>query len=173
MIHGARMLIGLGVVVSALSGCDDTVDDSRVEDFLRENAQAPGLIESVDCPDDVAIDEGDTFVCQVHTKNGGLEAVTMEQVDDDRVEAVGFKQLRLPRGGNLKIIPENVEALIRGQAPEPERIVSIDCPAEVAIEEGSRFKCLVRFADGSQDRVTIVQRDALGNVEIARDQGSG
>lgn len=163
------MLIALGVVVSALSGCDDTVDDGRVEEFLRENAQAPALIESVDCPDDVEIDEDDTFECQVHTRNGGLEAVTIRQVEDDRVEPVGFRQVRLPRGDDLRIIPENVEALIRGQAPEPERIVSIDCPAEVAIEEGSRFRCLVRFADGSQERVTIVQRDDLGNVEIARD----
>ena len=164
------MLIGIGVVVSVLSGCADTVDDGRVEEFLRENAQAPALIESVDCPDDVEIDEGDTFECRVQTRNGGVEAVTLEQVEDDRVQPVGFRQVRLPRGHDLKIIPENVEALIRGQAPEPEEIVSIDCPPDVAIEEGLRFRCLVRFADGSEDRVTIVQRDDLGNVEIARDE---
>lgn len=167
------MLIVSGVVVSAVTGCADTVDDGRVEDFLRDNAQAPALIESVDCPDDVRIDEGDTFECRVHTKGGGLEAVTIKQVDDGRVEPLAFRQVRLPRGRDLKIIPENVEALIRARAPEPELIVSIDCPAEVAIEEGSRFRCLVRFADGSEDRITIVQRDDLGNVEIARDAKPG
>ncbi|MEA2387051.1 MAG: hypothetical protein QOJ22_1225 [Thermoleophilaceae bacterium] len=163
------MLIGLGVVMSALSGCSDTVDDGRVEDFLRENAQAPALIESVECPGDVEIDEGDTFVCEVHTRGGGLETVTLEQVGDERVEPIGFKQVRLPRGRDLKIIPENVEALIRSRAPEPDRIVSIDCPAEVPLESGLRFRCLVRFADASEERVTVVQRDDLGNVEIAAD----
>jgi hypothetical protein len=171
MIHGALMLIAAGVVVSALAGCDDTVDDGRVEKFLLENAQAPALIESVDCPDDVEIDEGDTFVCEVHTKGGGLETVTLRQVADERVEPVAVKQVRLPRGRELRIIPENVESLIRGRAPQPERIVSIDCPPDVPIEKGATFKCTVRFVDDSEEKVTIVQRDDLGNIEIARGAG--
>ena len=90
----------------------------------------------------------------------------MRQVEDERVELVGTKQVRLPEGTDVKIIPENVEALIRGQAQKPERIVSVDCPAGVELEKGSTFRCLVRFADGSQTKVAIVQRDDLGNVAI-------
>ena len=160
------MLIAAGVVVSALGGCDETVDDGRLEEFLRENAQAPSLIESVECPDDGEVDEGDTFDCRVHTTGGGLETVTIRQIGDERFERAATRQVRLPRGRPLKIIPENAEAYIRAQAPEPERIVSIDCPPNVAIEKGRRFRCVVRFADGSKDRVTIVQRDALGNIAI-------
>jgi len=152
--------------VSALAACGtETVDDEQVEDFLRENAQAPALIDSVDCPDDVEIDEGDTFDCEVNTKGGGLEVVTMRQVEDEGVERESVRQVRLPEG-DVKIIPENVEALIRGQAADPERIVSVDCPAGIEIEKGRRFRCVVRFDDGSEQNVTIVQRDDVGNVEI-------
>lgn len=160
------MLVVGGVVVSALAGCSENLDDEKVEDFLLENAQAPALIESIDCPSDIEVDEGSTFDCEVHTKGGGLEISTMRQVDDERVELAGTKQVRLPEGTDVKIIPENVEALIRGQAPEPEKVVSVDCPAGIDIEKGSTFRCLVRFADGTQTKVAIVQRDDLGNVQI-------
>jgi hypothetical protein len=159
------MLIAGGVVVS-LAGCSDTVDDEKVEDFIRDNAQVPALIESVDCPSDVEIDEGDTFDCDVHTRGGGLEVVRMRQVEDERVERESVRQVRLPEGEDVKIIPENVESLIRGRAPDPERIVSVDCPAGIEIEKGRTFRCVVRFDDGTQEKVTIVQRDDVGNVEI-------
>jgi hypothetical protein len=159
------MLVTAGVVVS-LAGCSEQVDDEKVEDFLLENAQAPALIESIDCPDDVDIDEGDTFECEVHTKGNGLEVSTLRQVEDERVELVGTKQVRLPEGEDVRIIPENVEALIRGQAPEPQRIVSVDCPAGVEIEKGATFRCVVRFDDGTKEKVTIVQIDDVGNVKI-------
>ena len=152
--------------MSALAGCSENIDDEKVEDFLLDNAQAPALIESIDCPSDLEVDEGSTFDCEVHTRGGGLEISTMRQVEDERVELVGTKQVRLPEGTDVKIIPENVEALIRGQAQKPERIVSVDCPAGVELEKGSTFRCLVRFADGSQTKVAIVQRDDLGNVAI-------
>jgi hypothetical protein len=162
------MLVVGGVVVSALAGCSENLDDQKVEDFLLDNAQAPALIQSIDCPSDVEVDEGSTFDCEVHTRGGGLEVSTLRQVEDERVELVGTKQVRLPEDADVKIIPENVEALIRGQAPEPDRIVSVDCPAGIEVEKGSTFRCNVRFADGTQTKVAIVQRDDLGNVEIKR-----
>jgi NAD(P)H-hydrate repair Nnr-like enzyme with NAD(P)H-hydrate epimerase domain len=162
------MLVVGGVVVSALAGCSENLDDQKVEDFLLDNAQAPALIQSIDCPSDVEVDEGSTFDCEVHTRGGGLEVSTLRQVEDERVELVGTKQVRLPEDADVKIIPENVEALIRGQAPEPDRIVSVDCPAGIEVEKGSTFRCTVRFADGTQTKVAIVQRDDLGNVEIKR-----
>jgi hypothetical protein len=154
--------------VSALGGCSEKVDNGEVEDFIRENAQAPALIESVDCPDDVEIDEGDTFECDVRTKGGGFEKVTMRQGEDGDVELAGTRQVQLPDGRDTEIIPENVEALIRGQAPEPERIVSVDCPAGIKLSAGARFDCVVRLDDGTKTKVPIFQRDALGNVQISR-----
>ena len=163
------MLVAGAVLVLAAAGCGtEKVDDGEVEDFLLENAQAPALIESIDCPDDVEIDEGATFECDVHTKGNGLEVVTMRQVEDEQVVRESDRQVRLPEGQDVQIIPENVESLIRSQAKEPERIVSVDCPAGVEIEKGATFKCVARFDDGTQEKVTIVQRDDLGNVEIKR-----
>jgi len=155
--------------VSALAGCSENLDDEKVEDFLLDNAQVPALIESVDCPSDIEVDEGATFDCEVHTRGGGLETSTLRQVDDDGdIELVGTKQVRLPEGTDVKIIPENVEGFIRGQAREPDRIASVDCPSGIEIEKGSTFRCIVRFDDGDQTKVTIVQRDDVGNVEIKR-----
>jgi hypothetical protein len=92
------MLVAAGVIVS-LAGCgNDTIDDEKVEEFMRDTAQAPALIESVDCPSDVEIDEGSTFTCDVHTRGGGLEKATMRQVEDERVQLVGTEQVRLPEG---------------------------------------------------------------------------
>ena len=154
--------------MSALGGCSENVDDGKVEDLIRENAVAPTLIESVDCPDDVEIDEGDKFDCDVRTKGGGFEKVTVRQLEDERVELAGTRQVQLPEGRDTEIIPENVEALIRAQAKEPDRIVSVDCPPGVKLSAGARFDCVVRFDDGTKTKVPIVQRDALGNVEISR-----
>jgi len=157
-----------GAVVVLLGGCGtEHVDDGKVEDFLLENAQAPALIESIECPEDVEIDEGATFDCEVHTKGNGLEVVTLRQVEGESVQREAVRQVRLPEGQNVEIIPENVESLIRGQAPEPERIVSVNCPSGIAIEKGRRFACIVRFDDGTEVTVKIVQRDDVGNVEIA------
>jgi hypothetical protein len=160
------MLVVAGVFVSALAGCGEELDAEKVEDFLRENSQAPALIEAVECPEGVEVDEGDTFECEIRTKGGGIETATLRQTGDARVELAATRQVRLPRGEDLEIIPENVENLIRANAPEPERIVSVDCPANVELEEGAMFRCVVRFSDGSRERVPIVQRDDLGNVEI-------
>ena len=85
--------------MSALAGCSETVDDEKVEEFLLENAQAPALIESIDCPDDVEIDEGDTFECEVHTKGGGLEIGRRSARSRTSASTlVGTKQVRLPEG---------------------------------------------------------------------------
>jgi hypothetical protein len=161
------MLVAGAVLVSAVAACGtDKVDDEKVEDFLLENAQAPALIESIECPEDVEIDEGSTFECEVHTKGNGLEVVTMRQVEDEGVVRESDRQVRLPEGQAVEIIPENAETLIRSQAEDPERIVSVDCPAGVELEKGATFRCTVRFDDGTQEKVAIVQVDDLGNIGI-------
>ena len=70
-----------------------------------------------------------------------------------------------PGGHDVKIIPENVEALIRGRPRAgPDRVGRL--PRGIEIEKGSTFRCLVRFDDGTQTKVAIVQRDDRRNVEI-------
>jgi hypothetical protein len=170
MIHAARMLIVAGVVVSAAPGCgDQTLDGGKVEDYLRDHARVPQVIAEVDCPDGRDAREGDTFECTISLEGGGEETATLRQVDGDGgFRIVGYRQTKLPpdRAG-LTIIPENVEAYIRGNADSPERILSVDCPASVPLAKGRSFECVVRYLDRTKALVEITQVDELGNVKIA------
>lgn len=164
------MLVACGALVLGLAGCGDkTIDGDEVEDFIREGARVPQVIESVECPDERDVEEGDTFECKIVAEDGSEEAVTVRQEDDDgTVAIVGNRQTRLPDDRkNLEILPENVESLIRGAAKDPEAILSVDCPSGVKVKENDRFRCVVRYRDRTEEVVEILQRDALGNVEIA------
>jgi hypothetical protein len=145
-----------------------TLDATRVEDYVREQSRVPQVIRDVICPEDRPFEKGDTFECRILIEDGSEEAIKIRQDDDDgTIVAAGNRQTRLPRDrSNLEILPENVEALIRGEAPQRRRIVSVDCPAGVELRKGATFECVVRFDDRSETIVEITQRDALGNVEI-------
>lgn len=171
MIHGARMLVATAVAVLLLAGCgeSDKIDPDKVEDHIRDQSGTPQIIEDVVCPDDVKTKEGATFECTLVLTDGSEESVTIRQEDDEgTIVIAGNRQTKLPEDRtNLEILPENVEALIRGSAKAPERILSVDCPAGIRLELGRRFECVVRYTDKTEEIVEIVQRDKLGNVEIA------
>lgn len=164
------MLIGLSATcLLALGGCGQKeIDADKVERFILDETRVPDAVETVACPEGVEVEEGNTFDCKIVATNGSEEAVTIEQQDDEgTVAIVGNRQTKLPENTeDLTIIPENVEALIRGAAEDDVTIVSVDCPPDVPLEEGRSFECLVRFDDEREERVEITQRDELGNVEI-------
>jgi hypothetical protein len=165
------MLIATGVVVSLGAGCgDEQLDSGKAEDYVREQARIPDVIEDVTCPEDIDAQEGETFECRISLRDGAEEATRIRQLDDEgSIEIVGHRQTRLPRDTtNVKIIPENVEAYIRGNARDPERVLSVDCPADVPLQKGRTFSCVVRFLDRTTTRVKITQVDELGNVKLAR-----
>ena len=164
------MLVVSAVAALALGGCgENEIDAGKVEDFVRDNARVPQAIDSVTCPEGIEVEEGDTFDCKIVAKDGSEEAVSLLQEDDDgTVTITGNRQTKLPpQAEDVEIIPENVEALIRGAAEEPDKIVSVDCPSGIGLQEGRKFDCVVRYTTGSEEIVEIVQRDDLGNVEIA------
>ena len=153
--------------MSALAGCSENLDDEKVEDFLLDNAQVPALIESVDCPSDIEVDEGATFDCEVHTRGGGLEISTLRQVDDEGTSSSsGRSRSGSRRARTSRSFPRTSRRSSAARRREPDRIASVDCPSGIEIEKGSTFRCIVRFDDGDQTKVTIVQRDDVGNVEI-------
>lgn len=164
------MLVVSAVSVLALSGCGkEEIDDQKVEDFIRDEARVPAAIESVTCPEGRELEKGDTFDCKLVATDGSEEAVTIRQEDDDgNVTMVGNRQTKLPPDTeNVEIVPENVEALIRGNAKDPDAVASVDCPAGIGLKKGRKFDCTVRYADKSEEIVEITQRDELGNVEIS------
>ena len=160
---------GAIVAVALLAaGCGEQVIDSeRVEGVIRAS---PGLrvpIAAAACPEDVALEDGATFECKVRYENGSEEAWTIEQLDEKgTVRATQVLQTKLPDDrSEVRIIPENVEALIAQSATKP--VEDVDCPTGIELEKGAKFKCVASFRDGTSESVTIVQRDDLGNVEIA------
>jgi len=159
----------LAVAVAApLAGCGDRViDGDGVEDVIRATPRLKVPIAAVDCPGDVAVKDGNTFECRVRYENGSEEAWTMEQLDDQgTVRTSQILQTKLPDDGSKpRIIPANVEALIQQSATKP--LEDVDCPAGVKVKKGASFTCTARFRDGTEEKVRIVQRDDLGNVEVA------
>lgn len=165
------MLVVSAVAVLALGGCggDDKIDAGKAEQYVRDTARAPQLIDDVICPEDLKAKTGRTFECKILVKDGSEEVVTIRQTDDDvHIEIAGNRQTKPPRDqSDFRILPENVEDLIRASAEEREDIVSVDCPADVKVREGNDFECSARLDDGSERVYEIHQRDDLGNVELA------
>lgn len=162
------MLIVAGVVVSLGAGCgDEQLDDARVEEFIRDHAPAPALISAIECPEDQDVEHGARFDCRVDTSRGGREVAAVRQLGDGDFVWLGNRVERLPRG-QRHVVPENVEDYIRGQAEEPERLVSVACPPDVRLRKGTGFKCVARFVDGRREIVRVTQLDARGNVRLRR-----
>jgi hypothetical protein len=157
----------LGIVALPLAACgEQQIDAEKVERFIRATPDLKVPMTAADCPSDVALDQGGTFECKVRYENGSEEAWTMEQLDGDgSVRTSQVLQTKLPDNRTkVRIIPANVEALIVRSATKP--LEDVDCPDDVEVEKGATFKCVARFRDGTKERVTITQRDDLGNIEV-------
>ena len=161
------------IVLAALlaaAGCGgEKIDANKVEDLIREGSANERVIESITCPENVEIDEGDRFDCRIEVTDGSEEAVTVEQLDDDgSVRVVGTRQTRLPRGGRgVTIKAVNVERLIDRASPLGKPLRRVRCPDGVRLKRGATFECSVVAADGERAGVTIAQQDHLGNIRIA------
>ena len=161
------MSAALGAVALSLAACgEQSVDSASVESFIRAT---PGLkvpVTAADCPSDVPLKKGDTFECKVSYENGSAESWTLEQLDGDgAVRTTQVLQTKLPDDrSEIRILPENVEALIAQSATKP--LEDVDCPADVKVKEGATFTCTASFRDGTKEKVRVLQRDALGNVEV-------
>jgi hypothetical protein len=81
---------GLLLLVVLLGACqvsvsDDTLDADKLElEVGRGIEEQTGIqVESVDCPDDVQIQAGDTFTCTVTAEDGSTAPVDVTQQDDE------------------------------------------------------------------------------------------
>lgn len=165
------MLVACGAAVVLLGGCgeDDQIDAAEAESFIRERSRAPQVIDEVICPDGVEAAEGRTFDCRIMVEDGSEEEITLRQTDEEgHVEVIGNRQVKAPTDKKaFRILPENVESLIRSSPTDEGDLVSIDCPDGVKVRQGNDFECVGRRADGRRVVYSIHQRDDLGNVEIA------
>ena len=85
------MLAAAGLSVIAVAACgEQTIDADEVEDNLSSRAQEAlnvsgntSTVSSVECPDDVPAETGETFDCDVEFSDGTSGAWTQEVTDGD------------------------------------------------------------------------------------------
>ena len=79
-------LAALALALLAIAGCGDTIVDlSKTEDQIKANVEHTQheKVDSVDCPDDVAVEPKAKFSCTVHLSDGGTAKANLEIRDED------------------------------------------------------------------------------------------
>ncbi len=83
------MKTGISAVVAAafllLVGCSQTLDIAKAEEEIQAGIeeQTGASVTSVDCPDDVPLEEGNSFTCDVQGDDGSTGTVDVTQTDDE------------------------------------------------------------------------------------------
>ncbi len=155
----------LGACSGSVSiGSSDTLDTAKLEKAIRKEVddKLPIRIGAVTCPDDIKIDEGEIFSCQVVIDDQELE-IEVEQTDDagnvdfHAVEAV----LDIDQASEFV---ENYATDQLGTA------ASANCGEGrvLILEPGRTFQCNV--SDGNDvTTATVTVKDVDGNVSVELD----
>ena len=71
MTKRASTTIAAAAVALLLAACSSTVDSAELEEEIKTQleTQVGEELESVDCPEDISADEGDTFTCTLTDRN--------------------------------------------------------------------------------------------------------
>ena len=84
-------LAAFGALALASAACQQTVtlDDANLERILTERLQGQGVtVNSIDCPDDRPLQQGDTFTCTADTDAGTL---TFAVTQTDNIGNVSYE----------------------------------------------------------------------------------
>lgn len=79
----------LAALALALAGCDVTVTNylnvDRAEEVISEGIteQTGIVVQSVECPDDVVLEEGHEFECTMTDEEGNQRTVSVTQTDGE------------------------------------------------------------------------------------------
>ena len=147
-----------------LAGCTSEVDLADVEARLVELQQeeTPDLeVDGAQCPEDVDLEEGVTFECDVTIE--GVPApysVTMTK-DDPEAEVGSFHFEPAQPIIDVTLVVEFIRAQLNTQSAGAE----VDCGEEKVIvtEVGGTFECTVSDERGSET-VEMVAKDKEGTV---------
>lgn len=163
---------GLLILSVALVGCGGSLTVTRYLDVERfEGTVADGIteqtgtgIQSVDCPDEVAMEAGNDFECAVTDEHGKTGAVQITQGED------GDTRWKLAGGISINItrIEEVISEDLATQVGVA--IVSVECPDDVVMEAGNDFECTATDEQGNTGVVTVTQDDDEGNISWKLEQ---
>ena len=79
-----RSLLLVAVLAVSAAACDQVLDEASLERTLTEQVE-DHLEEddlTVDCPDDVAVEEGGVFTCDASSAGGAVGTLEVTQIDD-------------------------------------------------------------------------------------------
>jgi hypothetical protein len=78
-----RKLSVLAMALLGLTGCGGTeIDAGKVEDLIRDNVTGPPP-RSVECPEGVEANKGETFECELTYERGVPPATVTVHIEDD------------------------------------------------------------------------------------------
>jgi len=78
-------IVPLIVLGAVLAGCTSQLDTDKAEREIKKGiAEQTGVeVKSVECPDEVETEEGDTFECTAVAESGDEVSVKVTQTDDE------------------------------------------------------------------------------------------
>ena len=162
----SRHRLGMLILSVALAGCGGSVTVTNYLDVGRlEGTVADGIteqtgtgIQSVDCPDEVAMEVGNVFECSVTDEHGKTGAVQITQGDD------GGIRWKLAGGISINIVrlEETIGAGLADQLGVA--IASVECPDDMVLGTGNDFECTATAQEGDTGVVTVTQHDDAGNI---------
>lgn len=168
------------ITLAACGGGTETLDAAELEDQVTEEVERELDVEvdSVECPEDIEVDEGDTFECTAELEDGEEIEVEVEQLGDGdvriTVEAPEPEGLTFTRAE----IEETIPFILAEQDEDLEDVIA-DCSdamdEEFEAEDGETFICGVgglTSGSGAAVEVTIDSSEPDGfTVELI--EGSG
>ncbi|MGH2428134.1 MAG: DUF4333 domain-containing protein [Candidatus Limnocylindria bacterium] len=162
----SRHRFGLLILSLALVGCGGSLTVTRYLDVERlEGTVADGIteqtgtaIQSVDCPDEVAMEAGNDFECAVTDEHGqtGTVQITQGEDGDTRWQLAGGISINVTR--LEEVISDGITAQLSTV------IASVECPDDVVMQAGNEFECTATDEQGNTGVVTVTQDDDAGNL---------
>jgi len=160
-MRGLPLLL-LAAVAVPLAGCAREIDSAKAERSIARTVadQVGAEVRSVECPDGLTAEKGDTFECTVTGADGSSGTAQVTERDDRGTVSVSAPFIDV---GELE---QSIEEGIAKQVGDD---VDVTCPELVAGAKGDTFDCTA--SSGPREvTVNVTQTDAQGRVryELAK-----
>jgi hypothetical protein len=155
------------VTCALLMGCQQQLDLEKLREVVTQGIeeQLDLTVASLECPESVAIEAGNTFDCTAQAEGGGVLQVAITQ--DDDAGNVSWEVSEMDGVLDLGLLEGQIQS---GLAQQAEIESTVDCgPRFRAARTGDSFQCSVQDAAGNEGTVTVTVDDDEGNVSWALD----
>lgn len=135
------------------------VSTSQLEKQVEQEfaAQTDIAVQSVTCPQEVEIEAGRAFNCELETADGKTLPLDVTQQPQGKVTWVPNETL---------VDLEQIERLIQQDFQKLDSRVIADCGGQYRIAvQGDQFLCSVQDAQGETGRINVTVTDTQGNID--------